>query len=420
MKLASHLWRSRHGIYYIRFSKSGLDIKRSLKTRDPLLAKSIAYKLGINMTIPSNILAKLLNGETNTKGYTIKSGDLEIQTDGSPEDHANAMDALNLAFQIKNSSPLTNTKSPVNNAQTWSLKECIDDYRTERDKTIRPRTMQAWDTDFRQLMKGFGANFPIEAIDSDLYATWRMKTIDRLVPSSQDTKNNVYKIFFDWCIDRKRCSDNPVVVLKLNKNMRTELQIKGGKNRLPYDANDLIKIFDPTMRDQIRKPCLFWLPLLAFYTGARLEELAAIEINDITEYKTGQWQMTLKKGKTISSIRTIPIHPEIINAGFIDYIDDVKKIWMNPIVLFPYMKPVKGRLTHRFSQDYGKFRNALGLKAGKDFHSFRTTLIGCFKKNKAGDVIKRAYVGHENEGKRDQHDIAYGDKTPFSVEEIGC
>jgi len=171
MKLASHLWRSRHGIYYIRFSKSGLDIKRSLKTRDPLLAKSIAYKLGINMTIPSNILAKLLNGETNTKGYTIKSGDLEIQTDGSPEDHANAMDALNLAFQIKNSSPLTNTKSPVNNAQTWSLKECIDDYRTERDKTIRPRTMQAWDTDFRQLMKGFGANFPIEAIDSDLYAT---------------------------------------------------------------------------------------------------------------------------------------------------------------------------------------------------------------------------------------------------------
>ena len=418
MKLASHLWKSRHGIYYIRISYCGVDIKRSLKTRDPLIAKSFAYKLGTNMTIPKDILANLLSGKLDTKVYSIKSDGIDIQTDGTPQDHANAIEALSLAIQLKNTPSTTNTKSLTVNNSLWTLQSCVDDYRAERDVTVKPRTRQAWNTDFRQLIGGFGADRNISEINPDQYATWRIKAIDRLVPSSQDTKNNVYKIFFDWCVERKRCDSNPVVTLKIHKNMRAELQSKGGRPRLPYTAEDLNKIFNPELRALIKKPCLFWMPLIAFYTGARLEELGAVEINDITEYETDKWQLIFKKGKTISSIRSIPIHPDIINCGFINYIKDVKRIWPNAITLFPYMKPVEGRLTHRFSQDYGTFKTSLGLTTGKDFHSFRTTLIGCLKRNKAEDEIKRAYVGHENEGKKDEHAESYGDKTPFLVAEI--
>jgi integrase len=418
MKLASHLWKSRHGIYYIRFSHGGVDVKRSLKTRDPLLAKRFAYTLGHNMTIPNDLLARLLSGQTNIKTYSIKSGDIEIETDGTQEDHANVMQALNLVIQLKNTSPSTSVSPTKNITQLWKLRKCIEDYRNERDKTVRPRTRQGWDTDFRQLIAGFGPESIVSEINPDQYASWRTKTIDLLVPSSQDTKNNVYKIFFDWCIERKRCTDNPVVSLKIHKNMRAELQKKGGRHRQPYSAEDLSKLFDPELRAKIKKPCLFWLPLIAFYTGARLEELGALEITDIKEYGAGKWQFTLKKGKNESSIRTIPIHPEIINAGIIDYMKDVKKIWPNAITLFPYMKPVKDRLTHRFSQDYGKFKNDLGIVEGKDFHSYRATLIGCLKRNKANEDIKRAYVGHENEGKKDEHDLSYGDKTPYLVGEI--
>lgn len=417
MKLASHLWKSRHGIYYFRISHGGVDIKRSLKTRDPLIAKSFAYKLGSSMTIPKDILAKLLSGETDTKVYTIKSNGIEIQTDGTPEDHVNAIEALNLAIQLKNNSPTINTKQLTSKNLLWTLQKCVDDYRAERDSTVKQRTRQAWKTNFGQLIKGFGGDRNISEINPEQYATWRVE-IDHLVPTSQDTKNNVYKIFFDWCVERKRCDSNLVVILKIHKNMRAELQTKGGKPRFPYTAGDLNKIFNPEMRARIKKPCLYWMPLIAFYTGARLEELGAVEIDDITEYETDKWQLTFKKGKTISSIRSIPIHPDIINSGFINYINDVKRIWPNATTLFPYMKPVDGRLTHRFSQDYGIFKKKLGLVAGKDFHSFRTTLIGCLKRNNAGEDIKRAYVGHENEGKKDEHDASYGDKTPFLVAEI--
>ena len=53
------------------------------------------------MTIPKDILAKLLNSKADTKVYSIKSGGVKIQTDGTPEDHVNAMEALKLAILIK-------------------------------------------------------------------------------------------------------------------------------------------------------------------------------------------------------------------------------------------------------------------------------------------------------------------------------
>ena len=418
MKLASHLWKSRHGIYYIRISHCGIDIKRSLKTRDPLIAKSFAYKLGTNMTIPKELLANLLSGKLDTKVYSIKSDGIEIKTDGTPEDHANVIEALKLAILLKNTSAQPNTIPHNSISKLWTLQACIDEYRAERGKSVESRTNEAWDTDFRQLATGLGEESIVSQIHPDQYAAWRMKTVDHLVPTSQDTKNGVYKLFFEWCIERKRCTSNPVVILKLNKNMRAELQSKGGKPRFPYDKEDLYKIFNPELRATIKKPCLFWLPLIAFYSGARLEELGAIEFKDINEYETGKWQVKIRKTKNKASKRTIPIHPEIINAGFINYLNDVKKTWPVATSIFPYFKPVGDRLTHRFSQDYGTFKTSLGLTTGKDFHSFRTTLIGCLKRNKAGDEIKRAYVGHENEGKKDEHAESYGDKTPFLVAEI--
>ncbi|HZW86896.1 MAG TPA: hypothetical protein VFF41_05485 [Gallionella sp.] len=53
---------------------------------------------------------------------------------------------------------------------------------------------------------------------------------------------------------------------------------------------------------------------------------------------------------------------------------------------------------------------------GHDF--FRTTLIGCLKKNNVDSEYRHAYVGHEHGIIRDEHDRSYGDRTVFSPEEI--
>lgn len=397
---------------------NGFDIKKSLKTRCPLIAKEFAYKLGFAMTISKDLLDRLLNDPDATKTWTLETDNpkVKVSTDGTAEDHHRAIEALKLVL----SNQLNSKEQDINisNSNSQSLKESIDDYRKERDPSIKPRTRQAWNTDFKQLIDGLGASTPLNQINVESYTNWRIKVVDKLAPSSQDSKNNVYKNFFDWCVQRNRCNSNPIVPCKLGKNRRAELQQQMGRERLPYTNEDLRLIFSKEIRANISKPCLYWLPLIAIYTGARLEEIASLELSTINLSEENLWTFTFGKTKTISSIRTIPIHHELIKAGLLEYIEDVKQFWPNANTLFPYMKPVSGRLTHRFSQDYGSFKKALGIDSTKDFHSFRTTVIGILKRARVDDEMRREYVGHEAKEKLDVHDISYAGKTRFTMQQI--
>lgn len=89
-KLASYLVRSRHGIYYLRETSGGKERRISLRTRDPLAARMAAYHFG----------AVKMAGDNNLSGWKIKTNaqGLEIETDGSAEDHTRALEALRLAL----------------------------------------------------------------------------------------------------------------------------------------------------------------------------------------------------------------------------------------------------------------------------------------------------------------------------------
>lgn len=418
MKLPSNLWKSRHGIYYFRYKTNGVDIKKSLRTRSPLIAKEFAYKLGFAMTYSKDLLDQLLNNPGSIKTWTLESEspNFKISTDGTPEDHNRALEVVNLI--LSNHQGSTDKKHNTLDSYHHTLKESVDDYRKERDSSIKPRTKQAWSTDFKQLVDGLGESTPLNLIDVEAYTNWRIKVIDVLAPSSQDSKNNVYKNFFDWCVQRNRCKTNPVIPCKLGKNRRAELQQQLGRERLPYSTQDLKIIFNDEIRRAIRKPCLYWLPLIALYTGARLEEIANLELSTVRLNEENIWVFEFGKTKTVSSIRTIPIHPELINSGLLEYIEDVKQFWPGANTLFPYMRPVSGRLTHRFSQDYGIFKKNLGIDSTKDFHSFRTTVIGILKRAKVSDEMRREYVGHEAKEKLDVHDTSYAGKTRFTMQQI--
>lgn len=45
-KLASHLMLSRHGIYYLRIERDGIERRRGLRTRDPAQARAAAWRFG--------------------------------------------------------------------------------------------------------------------------------------------------------------------------------------------------------------------------------------------------------------------------------------------------------------------------------------------------------------------------------------
>ena len=89
MQLKSRLVKSRHGIFYLRIQKFGIDKRFSLNTRDPLRAAVAAHQLGAK-------IASMDIEKSKSKGWTLKTsgGDIELTTDGTQQDSDNAIQAL--------------------------------------------------------------------------------------------------------------------------------------------------------------------------------------------------------------------------------------------------------------------------------------------------------------------------------------
>ncbi|XHS79802.1 hypothetical protein ACFJGW_07430 [Burkholderiaceae bacterium UC74_6] len=89
----------------------------------------------------------------------------------------------------------------------------------------------------------------------------------------------------------------------------------------------------------------YWLPLLLFYTGARREELAQLNVSDVRKSEDGVWYLNIlaaedeedgERGvKTESSRRLIPLHPDLLARGFLAYVESLPSGGQ----LFPGLKP---------------------------------------------------------------------------------
>jgi integrase len=97
--------------------------------------------------------------------------------------------------------------------------------------------------------------------------------------------------------------------------------------------------------------------------------------------------------KTDGSIRTVPIHRRVIEAGFIDYVNSLEGT-----KLFPGVKPdSRSRWSGRISNWFGEYRRKLGLgQRWCDFHSFRHTWKTAAKGVKLDELTHDEITGHEN------------------------
>jgi integrase len=127
-------------------------------------------------------------------------------------------------------------------------------------------------------------------------------------------------------------------------------------------------------------PHKFWIPALAAYTGARAEELCQLRTEDVIEVDgiiclnltrfdpTGR-AVAEKRFKTKYSERYVPLHVEILAAGFMDFVATCDGVGR----LFPALKQgKKGNYSHNFSKWYGRFMDSIGLSdPALVFHSYR-------------------------------------------------
>lgn len=185
-------------------------------------------------------------------------------------------------------------------------------------------------------------------------------------------------------------------------------------NRNFRDEELAIAFNAQTFMAKNRLPHHFWPPLLALFTGARRAEVSQLLVRDIRQ-ADGIWVIDItdddvsKNVKTDAGIRTIPIHPTLIEIGFLDYVEKVKSAKTGK-ALFPKVEANKhGEKGNAIGNAWRRYLIACGLRSKEQaeddpdtltFHSLRHTAVTLLRNKGVAYDLRCQMVGHEAAGQQ--------------------
>jgi integrase len=180
--------------------------------------------------------------------------------------------------------------------------------------------------------------------------------------------------------------------------------------RRPWEPEELSVLFSSPVYTQGARPkggkgeAAYWLPLLALYSGARLNELAPICVNDVKrDASSGIYFLNVieddevgRSLKTETSVRAVPVHPELARIGFIDFVECARRSGGETARLFPKLdQGSKGGFGEAFSKWFGRYKRALGIDNEKSvFHSFRHGFKDALRAAGVNEDVNDALTGH--------------------------
>lgn len=174
-------------------------------------------------------------------------------------------------------------------------------------------------------------------------------------------------------------------------------------SRLPYSVEDMNRIFRFPVYTEGDRPtggkgeAAYWLPILAAFTGARLEELGQLTGGDIKRERGILFldMTTIHDGKSLkteASKRRVPIHPTLLELGFLAYFLTRKEERLFPELVASHHT---GKLTDAWSKWWGRYaRQHGGFDKLKVFHSFRHAAKDAFREGDVPEDLRDELMGH--------------------------
>ena len=148
-----------------------------------------------------------------------------------------------------------------------------------------------------------------------------------------------------------------------------------------------------------KNPVLRWIPLLACYTGCRLSEMCQLRVRDILQTEgVCSIKLAPEAGslKNAGSERLIPLHPAVIRAGFLDFVQSLK-----PGAIFDGLRPDHfGNRGGTAGAIIGKWVRGLGLvdKRLSPSHSWRHRFKTLCRVHEVPVDVADALTGHSRSG----------------------
>lgn len=177
----------------------------------------------------------------------------------------------------------------------------------------------------------------------------------------------------------------------------------------PFDLEQVRTLYAPDAFAKL-SPGARWAALLGLYTGARASEVGQLLIADIVDV-SGTPALRIsddgedQKLKTAASLRTVPLHPDLLSLGFLDYIERLRgEAWR----VFPQADPkAKNGAGNWISKAFSLHVARTGKnwpEAKRGFHSLRKTVVQQMQTAGVPSEVRAQLVGHDLD---DEHHATY-------------
>lgn len=179
-----------------------------------------------------------------------------------------------------------------------------------------------------------------------------------------------------------------------------------------FDKADLRSIFSSPVYSSNARPAggggeaAFWFPLIALFSGMRLDEIAQLRIRDLMrDEETGRWAFDVdrtgdRRTKNTSSIRIVPLHKALEAIGLLDYREALLRSGAaSESSLWPHVKANGARpRSAAWSKWFGRYLRSECLVEDekKVFHTFRHQFKRMCRDALLPEELHDALTGHSN------------------------
>ncbi|GGF76951.1 hypothetical protein GCM10011332_33650 [Terasakiella brassicae] len=285
----------------------------------------------------------------------------------------------------------------------------MDDPARNRSK----KTVMTYQSVYNVLIDIFGADKPIADIDREdcrqfmdvvrhlpanarkkfpkkslvkISAIARERKMKPMAPLTINKYVNKLSAMLNWAVDEELLDHNPAIGLKVADPVHAQ------DKRLPFSEHQLTKIFT-ALSD--KSGAEFWVPYIGLYNGLRLNEICQLNVEDII-VRDKVWCFNITREtdrgvddkvlKTKASERIVPIHPQLLELGFMRYLKQFERKPRGK--LFPDIRVgTTGYRSDIFSKWFARFLKSIDADGDRtSFHSFRHNFR---------DALREADVRHE-------------------------